>query len=199
MAFQGGLTDYLIKTVPSFIKFAVNGPGQSTSDTNEVTLYTSPEHILPLARCEGRERKRERRGRGKGECQQEGGREEGVCVCVSRGSSSVSTHMHARARVRACCRCRRSDCALCAWVVASGPLLLMLLYNPQGRHFPPSRLPLLSNSLPPSSRFLRDHVNTQFKSLIDVTGVDFPERASRFEVRFVFHLCGSSVSVCECV
>jgi NADH:ubiquinone oxidoreductase subunit C len=35
-------------------------------------------------------------------------------------------------------------------------------------------------------RFLRDHVNTQFKCLIDVTAVDFPERAARFEV--VYHL-----------
>jgi hypothetical protein len=34
--------------------------------------------------------------------------------------------------------------------------------------------------------FLRDHVNTQFKCLIDITAVDFPERASRFEV--VYHL-----------
>lgn len=35
-------------------------------------------------------------------------------------------------------------------------------------------------------RFLRDHVNTQFKCLIDITAVDFPERAARFEV--VYHL-----------
>jgi NADH/F420H2 dehydrogenase subunit C len=38
----------------------------------------------------------------------------------------------------------------------------------------------------PLCRFLRDHVNTQYKCLIDVTAVDFPERASRFEV--VYHL-----------
>jgi NADH dehydrogenase (ubiquinone) Fe-S protein 3 len=81
--FQGGLTDYLIKVVPSFIKFGVNGPASSRED-NETTLYTSPEHLLPL------------------------------------------------------------------------------------------------------TRFLRDHVNTQFKCLIDITAVDFPERASRFEV--VYHL-----------
>jgi NADH:ubiquinone oxidoreductase subunit C len=37
-----------------------------------------------------------------------------------------------------------------------------------------------------SARFLRDHVNTQFKCLIDITGVDFPERPARFEV--VYHL-----------
>eukprot|EP00967_Tisochrysis_lutea_P122181 scaffold201995_cov19-Tisochrysis_lutea.AAC.2 len=34
--------------------------------------------------------------------------------------------------------------------------------------------------------FLRDHVNTQFKCLVDVTAVDFPERPARFEV--VYHL-----------
>jgi len=39
---------------------------------------------------------------------------------------------------------------------------------------------------PPGCRFLRDHVNTQFKCLIDVTAVDFPERAARFEV--VYHI-----------
>jgi len=81
--FQGGLTDYLIKVVPSFIKFGVNSPSSSRED-NETTLYTSPEHLQPL------------------------------------------------------------------------------------------------------TRFLRDHVNTQFKCLIDITAVDFPERASRFEV--VYHL-----------
>lgn len=47
--FQGGLTDYLIKVVPSFIKFGVNGPSASRED-NETTLYTSPEHLLPLVR-----------------------------------------------------------------------------------------------------------------------------------------------------
>ena len=40
--------------------------------------------------------------------------------------------------------------------------------------------------LPHLARFLRDHVNTQFKCLIDVTAVDFPERPARFEV--VYHL-----------
>lgn len=47
--FQGGLTDYLIKVVPSFIKFGVNSPSSSRED-NETTLYTSPEHIIPLTR-----------------------------------------------------------------------------------------------------------------------------------------------------
>ncbi|KAF8071109.1 ALB3.2 [Scenedesmus sp. PABB004] len=84
VAFQGGLTDYLIKVVPSWIKFGVAGPGQSTNVYEEPTLYTSPEHLLPLV------------------------------------------------------------------------------------------------------RFLRDHVNTQFKCFIDVTAVDFPERPARFEV--VYHL-----------
>lgn len=41
-------------------------------------------------------------------------------------------------------------------------------------------------NLVPLCYFLRDHVNTQFKCLLDVTAVDFPERASRFEV--VYHL-----------
>jgi len=34
--------------------------------------------------------------------------------------------------------------------------------------------------------FLRDDVNTQFKQLMDVTAVDYPEREQRFEV--VYHL-----------
>jgi len=42
------------------------------------------------------------------------------------------------------------------------------------------------DSKPHPPRFLRDHVNTQFKCLIDITAVDFPERPARFEV--VYHL-----------
>lgn len=34
-------------------------------------------------------------------------------------------------------------------------------------------------------RFLRDHVNTQYKCLIDITAVDFPERPARFEVVYL--------------
>nr|7ARC_C Chain C, ND9 [Polytomella sp. Pringsheim 198.80]7ARD_C Chain C, ND9 [Polytomella sp. Pringsheim 198.80] len=34
--------------------------------------------------------------------------------------------------------------------------------------------------------FLRDHVNLQYKTLIDITAVDYPERSARFEV--VYHL-----------
>ncbi|KIZ03326.1 NADH dehydrogenase (ubiquinone) Fe-S protein [Monoraphidium neglectum] len=79
-----GLADYLIKVVPKWIKFGVAGPPQSNDTHNELTVYTTPETLLPLA------------------------------------------------------------------------------------------------------RFLRDHVNTQFKCLIDVTAVDFPERPARFEV--VYHL-----------
>ena len=30
--------------------------------------------------------------------------------------------------------------------------------------------------------FIRDHTNTRFKSLLDITAVDFPEREERFEV-----------------
>lgn len=40
--------------------------------------------------------------------------------------------------------------------------------------------------LVPLMYFLRDHVNTQFKCLLDVTAVDYPERKTRFEV--VYHL-----------
>lgn len=81
---QGMLTDYLIKVVPKFIKFAVVGPAQSSFLYNEPTLYTTPENLVPL--------------------------------CT----------------------------------------------------------------------FLRDHVNTQFKTILDITAVDFPERPARFEV--VYHL-----------
>jgi NADH dehydrogenase (ubiquinone) Fe-S protein 3 len=34
--------------------------------------------------------------------------------------------------------------------------------------------------------FLRDHSQCQFKSVMDISGVDFPEREKRFEV--VYHL-----------
>ncbi|GLC44883.1 hypothetical protein PLESTB_001683800 [Pleodorina starrii] len=81
---QTQLTDYLIKTVPKFVKMAVMGPAQSSSLYQEPTIYTTPESLVPLM------------------------------------------------------------------------------------------------------VFLRDHVNTQFKCLLDVTAVDFPERAARFEV--VYHL-----------
>jgi len=80
----GMLTDYLIKTVPKFITMATVGPAQSSVLYQEPTIYTTPEHLVPL------------------------------------------------------------------------------MY------------------------FLRDHVNTQFKCLLDVTAVDFPERTARFEV--VYHL-----------
>lgn len=81
---HGQLTEYLVKLVPKFIKFAVTGPAQSSVLYQEPTLYTTPKHLVPL------------------------------------------------------------------------------MY------------------------FLRDHVNTQFKCCLDVTAVDFPERAARFEV--VYHL-----------
>jgi hypothetical protein len=45
-----GLADYLIKVVPKWIKFAVAGPAQSNDDHNEVTLYSTPEGLLPLMR-----------------------------------------------------------------------------------------------------------------------------------------------------
>ena len=34
----------------------------------------------------------------------------------------------------------------------------------------------------PVMTFLRDHTNAQFKSLIDIAGVDIPTRVNRFEV-----------------
>jgi hypothetical protein len=51
VAMHGALSDYLIKVVPSWIKFAVAGPGQSTNVYNEQTIYTTPEHLMPLIRC----------------------------------------------------------------------------------------------------------------------------------------------------
>ena len=38
------------------------------------------------------------------------------------------------------------------------------------------------NDLLPFLYFLRDHMNTQYKVLVDVTAVDYPSRPSRFEV-----------------
>lgn len=35
----------------------------------------------------------------------------------------------------------------------------------------------------PVMSFLRDHSNAQFKTLIDIAGVDVPSRKNRFEVR----------------
>ncbi|KAI0343937.1 NADH dehydrogenase [Trametopsis cervina] len=42
------------------------------------------------------------------------------------------------------------------------------------------------SALLPVLAFLRDHATAQFKSVMDVTAVDFPEREKRFEV--VYHL-----------
>jgi len=38
----------------------------------------------------------------------------------------------------------------------------------------------------PTLQFLRDHQQCQFKSVMDITGVDHPTRSKRFEV--VYHL-----------
>ncbi|KAG0168608.1 putative NADH-ubiquinone oxidoreductase 30.4 kDa subunit, mitochondrial [Apophysomyces sp. BC1015] len=38
------------------------------------------------------------------------------------------------------------------------------------------------NAVEPVMTFLRDHTNTQFKSIQDITGVDYPSRKNRFEV-----------------
>ena len=33
--------------------------------------------------------------------------------------------------------------------------------------------------------FLRDHSTCQFKALVDIVGVDYPEREERFEVQYL--------------
>ncbi|KDN36419.1 putative NADH-ubiquinone oxidoreductase 30.4 kDa subunit mitochondrial precursor [Tilletiaria anomala UBC 951] len=42
------------------------------------------------------------------------------------------------------------------------------------------------SSVVPTLTFLRDHTQCQFRSLVDVSGVDFPTRSQRFEI--VYHL-----------
>ena len=42
------------------------------------------------------------------------------------------------------------------------------------------------SAIVPVLTFLRDHAQCQFKALMDISGVDFPEREKRFEV--VYHL-----------
>lgn len=42
------LQDYLIKTVPRFITMATMGPAQSSVLYQEPTIYTTPEHLVPL-------------------------------------------------------------------------------------------------------------------------------------------------------
>ena len=44
--------------------------------------------------------------------------------------------------------------------------------------------------------FLRDHMNTQYKVLIDVTAIDYPSRAFRFEVVYNL-LVTSSLGICK--
>ena len=43
-------------------------------------------------------------------------------------------------------------------------------------------LSVYPDSVVPFLYFLRDHMNTQYKVLIDVTAVDYPSRSLRFEV-----------------
>lgn len=50
VSFHGQLSDYLIKVVPTWVKFAVAGPGQSQDKYQEPTLYTTPDYIVPLCR-----------------------------------------------------------------------------------------------------------------------------------------------------
>ena len=38
------------------------------------------------------------------------------------------------------------------------------------------------SSVLPFFTFLKQHTNTQFKMLIDITAVDYPSRSNRFEV-----------------
>jgi len=38
------------------------------------------------------------------------------------------------------------------------------------------------SAIPVIMEFLRDHTNAQFRSLIDITAVDYPTRSHRFEV-----------------
>jgi len=38
------------------------------------------------------------------------------------------------------------------------------------------------SAVPPIMEFLRDHSNAQFKGVMDITAVDWPSRANRFEV-----------------
>lgn len=38
------------------------------------------------------------------------------------------------------------------------------------------------SAIPVVMEFLRDHTNAQFKGVMDITAVDYPTRANRFEV-----------------
>ena len=40
------------------------------------------------------------------------------------------------------------------------------------------------SGLIPTMTFLRDHTNTQFKALMDISGADYPSRSQRFEVNY---------------
>lgn len=49
-----------------------------------------------------------------------------------------------------------------------------------------SSIQVYPESLIPFLMFLRDHTNAQFKMLVEVCGVDYPNRINRFEI--VYHL-----------
>jgi NADH dehydrogenase (ubiquinone) Fe-S protein 3 len=47
-------------------------------------------------------------------------------------------------------------------------------------------LSILRKDLVPICTFLKNHTNTQFKTLLDIVVVDYPLRKNRFEVIYVF-------------
>jgi hypothetical protein len=155
-----GLADYLIKVAPKWVKFAVAGPAQSNDTKNELTLYTTPDSLLPLARWGARGGGGGERGRGAGPGDGGGG---------GGGGGTAPTRF------------------LPAGPTDPPALAGRSLRPHRGPPRPAPTSPSHSPpSPPPTQRFLRDHVNTQFKCLIDVTAVDFPERPARFEVVYHF-------------
>lgn len=69
-----------------------------------------------------------------------------------------------------------------AWIMASLPKFIQQtsVYKDELTLYvdPQAIVPVMS--------FLRDHSNTQYKSVMDICGADYPTRAKRFEV--VYHL-----------
>ncbi|ORY90903.1 hypothetical protein BCR35DRAFT_287188 [Leucosporidium creatinivorum] len=69
-----------------------------------------------------------------------------------------------------------------AWIMASLPKFVQQtsVYKDE------LTLYVAPSAVVPVMHFLRDHTNTQYKSVVDICGVDFPQRSKRFEV--VYHL-----------